>query len=179
MRGVTGRLLGLCLPALLVWALDISFTLAGQSADYWSGHYALVNERSPTFNQWLQVHPAAFALGAIVWAGIFVGIILLLPDVLALIMSIAVTLGHTVGAATWLLWGFGYGYQLCNALFLCSAIALGLGIRYGWQAVPAGEYQLDGWSWRRRWIVAAKSWTVPLPQPSREIFWEMCSPMLQ
>jgi hypothetical protein len=155
MKGVTRRLLGLCLPALLAWALDNSVTLVGQSPAYWAGNYAAVNEGSPTFNQLLQIHPTAFALGAVVWAGVFTGIILLLPDVLALIISIAVTLGHTVGAATWILYRFGYGYQMCNALFLGSAIALGLGIRYGWRAVPADEYDLRGWSWRRRWIVAA------------------------
>ena len=155
MRGVTGRLLGLCLPALLAWALDNTLTLIGQSAEYWAGNYAAVNESSPTFNHLLQVHPAAFALGAVAWAGVFTGIILLLPDALALIIGIAVTLGHTVGAATWILWRFGFGYQTCNALFLGTAIILGLGIRYGWRAVPADEYHLRGWSWRRRWIVSA------------------------
>ena len=75
---------------------------------------------SPTFKHLLEVHPVAFALGNAAWAASFVGVILLLPDVLALIASIAVTLGHTVGAATWILWRFHYGYQagkssLCRA----------------------------------------------------------------
>jgi hypothetical protein len=155
MRGVRRRLLGLCLPALLAWALDNTLTLAGQSPAYWDGNYAAVNEASPTFNHLLQFHPAAFVLGAVVWAAVFIGIILLLPDVFALILSIAVTLGHTVGAATWILWRFGYGYQMCNALFLGAAAVLGLGIRYGWQAAPADEYDLGGWSLGRRWMAAA------------------------
>ncbi len=157
MKGVTHRLLGLCLPALLAWALDDCFTLLGQSPDYWDGDFAAVNEGSPTFNHLLQVHPLAFALGSVAWAGVFVAIILLLPDALALAVSIAVTLGHSAGAATWILWrsGYEYGYQMCNALFLGMAIALAVGIRYGWRAVPREEYELAGWPRRRRWTVAA------------------------
>ncbi len=152
---VKRRLLGLCLPPLLFWALDNTLTLIGQSADYWAGNYSAANEASPTFNQLLKIHPIAFVLGDIAWAAVFVGIILLLPDTLALIISIAVTFGHAVGAATWILWRFGYQYQASLALLLGSAIVLGLGIRYGWRAAPAEEYQLRGWSWRWRWIVSA------------------------
>jgi hypothetical protein len=89
------------------------------------------------------------------WAGVFVGLILLLPDTLALIASLAVTFGHTVGAATWLLFRFQYGYQACNGLFLLSAVLLGLGIRVGWQAVPAHAYRLTGWSPVLRWGLVA------------------------
>lgn len=160
MRGVGRRLLGLCLPPLLAWALDISLTLIGQAPQYWAGDYSAVNEGSPTFNHLLAVHPLAFALGAAVWAGIFVAIVLLLPDALALIVSIAVTLGHAAGAATWIVWRFGFGYQMCNALFLGVAIALGVGIRYGWRATPEEPYELPGWSWRRRWTIAAALFAV-------------------
>jgi len=155
MSGVTRRLLGLCLPPLLAWGLDVTLTLVGQSADYWAGNYAAVNEASPTFNQLLQIHPMAFVLGDLVWAAVFVGIILLLPDTLALIISIAVTFGHTIGAATWMLWRFEYRYQASLALLLGSSVVLGLGVRYGWRAAPAEEYNLRGWSWRWRWIVSA------------------------
>jgi hypothetical protein len=123
----------------LFCAFDGTITLAGQSADYWAGQYAAVNEGSPTFNHLLQVHPAAYAVGIVLWAAVFVGIIWLLPDTLALIVSIAVTFGHTVGAATWLLFRFRYGYQVCNGLFLVSAILLGLGIRLSWGPAPGRE----------------------------------------
>jgi len=154
MNSPSRRLLGLCLPAILACALDNSLTLIGQSPAYWDGNYAAANEASPTFNQLLQIHPAAFAGGAIVWAALFTGILLLLPDALALIVGIAITFGHTAGAASWLLWHFRFGYQMCNALFLVTAIALGVCIRYGWRAAPTGEYQLRGWNWPMRWLVA-------------------------
>jgi len=86
---------------------------------------------------------------------VFVGIILLLPDTLALIVCIAVTIGHAVGAATWVLWRFQYGYQACNGLFLLAAVAIGLGIRWGWQAGPSQEYRLPSSVANWRWILAA------------------------
>jgi hypothetical protein len=155
MSPVLRRLLGLGLPALAACALDNTLTLVVQSPEYWSGNYAAVNEGSPTYNQLLQIHPATFIAGSLVWAAIFLGIIVLLPHTLALIVSIAVTFGHSAGAATWLLWRFGYGYQMCNALFLLMATALGLGIRFAWHSGPAEPYILGRWTTRQRWILAA------------------------
>lgn len=154
MNSPSRRLLGLCLPAILACALDDSLTLVGQSSAYWEGNYATANEASPTFNQLLRIHPAAFAGGGIVWAAMFTGVLLLVPDALAIVLCIAITFGHTAGAATWLLWHFRFGYQMCNGLFLAMAVVLGLGIRYGWRAAPAGEYQLRGWNRPMRWSVA-------------------------
>ena len=155
MTGFRNRLLGLCLPPLLLCALDVTATLLGQSAEYWAGDYLRVNEGSPTFNHLLQIHPLAFVVGIVAWIAVFVGIILLSPDVLALILSIAVTFGHAAGAATWLLWRFHYGYQALNGLWLASAVLLGLGIRYGWQAAPSCEYRISGWPYWLRWLLIA------------------------
>lgn len=152
--GIRQRLLGLCLPPVLLCALDGSLTLAGQSAEYWAGNYAHVNEGSPTFNHLLQLHPTAFAAGLTAWAAMFVAVLLLLPETTALILSIAITFGHTAGAATWLLYRFQYGYQACNGLFLTTAILLGLGIRWGWRAVPENDYKFRGWPLVLRCAVA-------------------------
>jgi hypothetical protein len=142
MDGLKRRLLGLCLPPLLLCLLDNTLTLVGQSAQYWAGNYLRANEGSPTFHQLLQTHPAAFIAGSAIWAMVFVGGILLLPDTLALIASIAITFGHTIGVATWLLYRFHCGYQLCNSLVLLSATLVGVGIRWGWRARPEPEYRL-------------------------------------
>jgi hypothetical protein len=146
MTGVEGRLLGLCVPPLAFCALDNGLTLLGQSASYWAGHYHRVNEASPTFNHLLQIHPAAFVAGIFAWTMVFVAMILLLPDVLALIASIVVTFGHAVGAATWLMFRFHYAYQISLGLFLASSAMLGAGIYWGWQARPAhGDPLLKRW----------------------------------
>ncbi len=152
MNGVRQRFLGLCLPPVAFGLLDATLTLAGQPAAYWGGAYAQVAEASPTFNHLLAMHPLAFVAGILAWMAVFVGI---LPDTLALIACIAVTLGHTVGAATWLLWRFQYGYQACNGLFLVSAVGLGIGVRWGWQAAPRQEYRLPFLTAAWRWVLAA------------------------
>lgn len=151
MGSVGQRLLGLCLPPLVFCAADGAMTLVGQPPRYWAGDYAAVNEGAPSFNQLLQIHPAAFAAGLIIWEATLVGLILLLPDALALIVSIAATLGHTFGVSTWLLWRYHYSYQICDALFFFSAVVLGLGIRFGWQASPAQAYRLGGLHPALRW----------------------------
>lgn len=149
------RFIGLCLPTVPFCVLDASLTLAGQSSAYWGGDYAQVNEASPTFNHVLAVHPLAFVAGIAVWLGVVIGFLLLVPDTLALIASIAVVFGHTIGAATWLLWRFQFSYQLCNGLFLAAAVVLGLSIRYGWRATPAEEYRLSTLPALWRWLLAA------------------------
>lgn len=155
MESIKRRLMGLCGPPLVFWLLDCTITLCGQSAQYWAGNYAGVNEGSPTFHQLLHIHPAAFILGSLAWAMIFIGLIILLPDTLALITCIVVTFGHTAGAGTWLLWRFHYSYQVCIGLFLVSATLLGVGIRWGWRAAPEREYRLAAFSPLVRWTLAA------------------------
>ncbi len=150
-NGLRQRFLGLCLPPLVFCALDATLTLIGQSARYWQNQQADVNEISPTFHYLLTIHPAAFAAGIAAWAVIFVLVLLLLPDTLAMIVSIAIVLGHTVGAATWLMYRFKFGYQVCNGLFLLAAVSIGLGIRWGWQAGPNEKLRFDRipqvWRW--------------------------------
>lgn len=155
MEGVRQRFLGLCLPPLAFAMLDGSLTLAGQSAQYWDGAYSGVNEMSPTFHDLLAIHPLAFAGGFVGWMAVFVGLILLLPDTLALIACLVVTLGHAFGSATWIIWRFNFGYQACNGLFLLTAVSLGLGIRLGWRAGPPQEYRLPYLNAAWRWVLAA------------------------
>lgn len=130
------RLLGLCVPPAALAFLDGALTLAGQTAEYWAGNYRRVNEVSPTFHHLLSYHPLAFAAGLLAWVLVFCGMILLMPQTLALTTSIAVTVGHTWGATTWLQYRYHYGYQASNGLFLVTALALAVGIRWGWGAEP-------------------------------------------
>jgi hypothetical protein len=142
MNAIKHRFVGLCLPPLLLCLLDASLTLMGQSPEYWSGNYAAVNEASPTMNHLLQMHPLVFVAGLLIWTAVFVSVLFLLPDTLALGISIALTFGHTAGSATWLYWRYHYGYQLCNGLFLLTAAVLAVAIRHGWQAIPRERYLL-------------------------------------
>jgi hypothetical protein len=152
MTSVKCRLLGLCSPPLVFCALDTSLTLFGQPAGYWAD-YRCVNEASTTFNLLLQIHPVAFAAGTLVWAMLFVAVILLLPDFLALITSIVVTFGHAAGAATWLMVRFHCGHQAFLGLLLVSQIILGSGVYWGWKAMPSQKDALLHRSPILRWAL--------------------------
>lgn len=163
------RFLGLGVAPLVLCSTDAALTLAGQAAAYWSGAYHRVNEASPTFHHLLTIHPAAFAAGIAAWMAIFLCLIILLPDTLALIVSLVVTIGHATGAATWLIFRFRYGYQACNGLFLLTAVILALALRWGWQAAPAERFELPPATARWRWplvaaLVAAAVYLFLLPR---------------
>ena len=127
--GFKQKFLGLCLPPLAFALLDGGLTLAGQGDIYWS-NFATTNEAGPAWAALLQAHPLAFLLGALAWCAALCGLVLVLPPTLALILSIAITFGHTLGAGSWLFEHFAFGYQLRNGYYLASACLLGLGIRH-------------------------------------------------
>ena len=153
MTGVGRRLLGLCLPPVAFCTLDAGITLLCQSNAYWGGEYFRVVEGSPSPNHLLQIHPAAFATGILLWEILFITVILLLPDVLALMASIVVTFGHAWGASSWLYTLFPYGYQCCMGLLLVSSITLGSGIYWGWQSRPVCQHPLSSWPVAARWTL--------------------------
>jgi hypothetical protein len=142
MSHFTRRLLGLCLPPLLVWAVDCTLTLCGQSEAYWAGggarntdgvtslhHYGTgVNEVSPASRYLLTVHPLAYVAGTVLEMLVLCSLIMLLPSTLALMTCLAATLGHTWGATTWLS-RFQHGYQLGNGFFLVVAVIVAAGIQ--------------------------------------------------
>jgi hypothetical protein len=136
------RLLGLCLAPVLVWSVDCTLTLCGQSEAYWAGigtrhtdgitslhnYGSSVNEVSPTSRLLLSVHPLAYVAGTVVAMLVLCSLIVLLPGTLALLTCLAATLGHTWGATTWLS-RFQYGYQKGNGFFLVVAVLLATGIQ--------------------------------------------------
>ena len=149
------RLVGLALPVAVFSQLDSASTLAGQSAAYWAGDYAKCNELSPTFHHLLQLHPAAFAAGGLVWLALVAAMLLLLPDALAQVVSTAVTTGHAVGVSSWLAWRFEYGYQAVNGLILLTAVVLVTCQRTGWGAKPPPARPVVGWPAAVRYPLAA------------------------
>jgi hypothetical protein len=148
------RFIGLCLAPIIFCLLDNGLTVVGQDSRYWGGNYQLVNEGSPTFHHLLSIHPLAFVGGATAWIAIFVTIILLLPEAAAMVISAAVVLGHSVGAATWLLWHFRFGYQACNALFFVAAMAIVWSLRWTLKApLPLGPMLWPSLSSTFRWLL--------------------------
>jgi hypothetical protein len=131
------RLLGMGLPCLLAYALDIGLTMHGQPPEYWAGDYAQTTEGAPFHRQLYAWHPAAAALGHLVWAGILIGLLLLLPEVLAVILTITVVFGHMAGAYTWLFEGVTMGwFQTTQGFFPAAAVVLGVGLTWALSGPP-------------------------------------------
>ncbi len=137
MRTFRRRFLGLCLLPLLMTCLDNGLTLSHQPAAYWAGDYSKASEANPWFHRLMAYHPAALISWEAAAALIFVGMVLLLPQTLALTISIAYTLGYLVGASTWLLYG-GH-HKVFSGLCLLTAFFMAVAIRWGWRAEPQSD----------------------------------------
>jgi hypothetical protein len=134
------RLLGLGLPCLLAYSFDIGMTMHGQPAEYWSGEYSLTNEGSPFFRKLFMLHPMAAVAGEALWMSIILIGILLLPEVLAIILAIAIVFGHTGGGYTWLHYPIEpRWFQTAHGTLLVSALVLGIGVHWSLHAPRAIE----------------------------------------
>jgi len=104
--------------------LDQGITLFGQAPNYWKGDYSVAVEGNPWFYWLLLQHPLAFEARIVAWVGVFSFVIFTLPRRAAMTISIAIVLGHTWGAATWICYSLPFGYWVTLALFLVSAIII-------------------------------------------------------
>jgi hypothetical protein len=147
------RLFGLCLVPILLAALDGSVTLQGQPKEYWAGDHSHVIEGTPFFRILLTHGPAAYVAGLAGWVLAFVGMILLAPETLALTVTFIFTLGHAVGAYSWLV-DSRYFFQLYYAMLLFAAVGLAVGIRWGWRAEPQNDAPVGTrLHWILRWLI--------------------------
>jgi hypothetical protein len=154
----------LCGPPAFLSFLDALVTLYGQSASYWSGNYQCVNEISPTFNQLLHIHPGAFLLGGAAWIVVLSAMILLLPEVLALSVAMAITLGHITAINSWIGMLPPHGYAISNLLSAVGSLILVVFFKRGQS--ESGESAIDwkrtglpGWT---RWMTIACLAVVPI-----------------
>src|SRR5436305_8444751 len=119
------RLIGLGLPCLLAFLLDTTLTLCGQPREYWAVQYTWTTEDTLFFRSLYVIHPLAAVAGYAAWAGILTSLLLLLPELLAVILAIALVFGHTAGAYTWLIPVLGpQWYRIAIVMFLVAAVAL-------------------------------------------------------
>ena len=156
------RLIGLCLVPVLLAVLDGSVTLIGQPAAYWGDH-SRVLEGTPGFRILLTYGPAAYIAGLAVWVMAFVGMILLLPSTLALAVCLMFTLGHTIGAFSWInRFHFSHTRELPFVINAISAVGLALGIRW-WARSPRVDTPLGASLPNAlRWAIVAMLSAVPI-----------------
>ena len=115
------------LPAIVLFALDVAFTLAGQPAQYWAGDRAAANEANPLAHVLLANSPWLFAGMASAWS-IVLAVVLgrwtsRNSDRLAQFIAVA----HALGGGSWL-WlggplgpGLAAGYLIVAASFCLRA----------------------------------------------------------
>ncbi len=147
----------------LLAVLDGTVTLIGQPEAYWAGDHSRVLEGTPGFRVLLTYVPAAFVAGQIVWELAFVGMILLLPSTPALAVSLMFTLGHTIGAFSWInQFHSPHTRELPIVINAISAVGLALGIRW-WACSPRVDTPLGASLPNAiRWAIIAMLWAVPI-----------------
>ena len=110
----------MCCGPVVACLCDLTVTLTGQSAEYWSGNWAAVTEGKPIPHWLLTQHPLALCGGIAVWIAVFCTAILRLRPQPARVVAFVVMLGHATAAGTWLLnmkpWGILYAG--CLLVFL-------------------------------------------------------------
>jgi hypothetical protein len=115
------RLIGMGIPFLLAFGPDTALAIGSRSTTL----------DGLLFQALLRLHPQALLLGFAAWAFAVTGLLLLLPEVLAVVLTIAAVFGHAAGAYLQLTGVLGgWWYQAANGLFLIAAIALGTGLTW-------------------------------------------------
>lgn len=122
-----------------------------------------MSEVSPSFAAYLAISPFAFLLAGLLWMAIFSALIVILPEMLAMTLAIAVMLGHLNGAFTWLTYRFE-SYQASNALFLLTAFLIVIAFRKGRSdtgraALDWSQSSLPAWS---RWVLVVVLLLLPI-----------------
>jgi len=161
------RLLGLGLPCLLPWVLDVALTLHGQPPEYWAGDYSRTTEGAAFYRRLYALHPVAGVGGHLLFLGLIGGLLVLLPERPAVVLALAAAFGSTWGASSWVerylvtraAWGAPAAvswYQALHALFLATAALAGVGVRW---VVRSSAVLSGGGSGRRlsgrRWALIA------------------------
>ena len=149
-------------PVLLA-ALDGSVTLIGQPSAYWEGDRTRVLEGTPGFRLLLMQGPTSYVGGLTVWVLAFVGMILLLPSTPALAVCFMFTLGHTIGAFSWISrFDSPFARELPIFINAITAAGLALGIRW-WARSPQEDVPLGaGLPKAVRWVIVATLCAIPI-----------------
>lgn len=110
------------MPFAVLAVIDFSLTLRGQSPAYWQGNHNMVNEILPLFAWGLRHGPIVFLLVCLLWVLVLSALIVVVPDIVSQVLSLALVIGHTWGAMTWLAYRLLVEYYLCILLFVLSAV---------------------------------------------------------
>jgi hypothetical protein len=114
------RRLWLCAAPAALALLDNGLTLWGQPPEYWAGDTTKTSELSPAMTWFLRQHVLGGVVETVLWVAAVSLLIIVLPDLAAKVLALAVALGHATGAGSWLVRG-PETYWIYPVLFLTSA----------------------------------------------------------
>ena len=117
------RRIWILLSAAIVYLIDSSLTLHGQSPDYWAGDYAAALEGNPLVHPILAWHPLAFVAAAAIWFASLSAVILFWRHSAAVWLAVAIAFDHAVGGATWIARPGGF-WWITAGLYLWVAAEL-------------------------------------------------------
>jgi hypothetical protein len=132
----------LCVPFVVLAAIDFGLTLRGQSPAYWQGDRSAVNEIFPLFAWGLWHGPVPFLFVCLLWVLVLSALIVVLPDIVSQVLSLALVIGHTWGAMTWLAYRLRVEYYLCILLFILSAV-LFIGAQAKWRKTQTAAHTTE------------------------------------
>lgn len=95
--------LWLAVPAICLILLDAVLTLLGQGVDYWAGDYYFAREYAPHAKYLLQQSPIWFMFGIFFYILLIIFVLTTISIRWSKIFSLALIMGHTWGASSWLL----------------------------------------------------------------------------
>ena len=115
---------------VLAMIFDLAMTLAGQPASYWHKP-TTANEGDPIVRLIMHQGIAPLLLVSVVYCGVIVAVVSLLPRRAALIVLLVFTLWHYYGGSTWLKFRFDYEYGpvLSAVVLAVLLVAAGLDTR--------------------------------------------------
>lgn len=156
------RSLWLSAPPVLLSGLDNGLTLYWQSTEYWSGNYGAANEMSPSFREFLTIHPLMFVAMTLVWMFIFSILITLLPLQGAKIVAVTVVIGHMIGAGSWP--PFRGSYQFCCGLILLTSFVIVrcTDLGHSEDGEPIFNWQRTGFPVWTKWMLVICLFAVPV-----------------
>jgi hypothetical protein len=126
------RMLGMVIPFGVAFLPDTALAIFG------SGPFEVAD--TFFFHALYVVHPWAVLAGYVAWAAVIIGLLLLLPEALAVILTIAVVFGHVAGAYTQSMPMLGTGwYQIANGSFLAAAVLAGTGLWWSARASATAQ----------------------------------------
>jgi hypothetical protein len=142
--------------------LDNGLTLFWQPPAYWSGDYNAANEISPSFREFLTIHPLMFVAMTLVWMGVFSTLIALLPQQGAKTVAVTVVMGHMIGAGSWP--PFRGSYQFGCALILLTSIVIVqcTDMGHSIDGKPSINWQRTGLPFWTKWILVLFLFAMPV-----------------